>query len=116
MTNPRKFYQSGIRWLLFAWVLCGAGLFCGFLGMLGPGIGVSGSGCGTECLRLSACFMGVGMTFVVLAVGAAMAATFCAWKYRGAPLPRMRDVILSGAGLLTVLVAIALLFLLKAVL
>jgi hypothetical protein len=69
-------------WLIAALASSGAGLFLAFLSALTIGTGVSGGGCGKQCLESSDHFMLLGKLFLGLAVLFSALSMILEWMQR----------------------------------
>jgi hypothetical protein len=100
----RRLLRDARTWLLLALLVGGSGLLCGLFGMLLVGMGVSGSGCGRQCIDNVMLFSRIGMLLLGLGMAAALTALVLLWSLQRHSLRLWLRLLLSLLALLMLLV------------
>lgn len=98
--------KKSVFWLVTTIILIVAGLFISFFGLMMVGAGVSGSGCGEQCTNNSHSTLVIGTLFVGGALLTGLHTVIISWSRKG-------QVIITGLGGLSVIVAILSLLILR---
>lgn len=103
--NWRNALQDGKYWLLGALITGAIGLFLGFLGVMAIGVGVSGSGCGSQCMESVETVALFGQCFLALAFIAAILSIGATWKYQANQMKTWVSVVITVINLFILLLA-----------
>ena len=82
MSESPRALMDGTYWFGGALGAGAVGLILGFLAILGPGLGVSGSGCGSGCQSTSELFTVLAMLALAASFVAAAASVALIWRNR----------------------------------
>ena len=102
--SGQRLLRDARTWLLLALLVGGSGLLCGLFGMLLVGMGVSGSGCGRQCMNNVMLFTRIGMLLLGLGMAAALTALVLLWSLQRHSLRLWLRLLLSLLALLMLLV------------
>ncbi len=97
-------FRDGRTWLLVSVLFYAIGLSVGFFAVMIAGMGVSGSGCGRECMNRSSSLAVVAMSFFGPSFAASLTSIGVVWTCQFPPLESWRCVGITALNLLILLI------------